>query len=381
MVLHNLHLLTQSLPVYITINGEHISAITENTVATTGISFDNAVAIPGLINSHDHLDFNCFPSLKSGYYTNYTAWGNHIHKRFKTEIDAVLKIPLELRVKWGLYKNLLAGVTTVVNHGNKLPITNPLITVIEEPQSLHSVKFEKRWKWKLNNPSQRNNIAVIHTGEGTDKAASKEIDELIVWNLLKRKLVGVHAVAMNEEQAKSFYGIVWCPESNFFLLNQTAAIQSLKKNTSILFGTDATLTGNWNIWEQLRLARSLQQMEDEALFACVTTNPAGCWKINAGVIKENTLADIVILKKAAADKWNAVFAANPEDILMVIHKGKIRLFDHSLYKQTAGLNMAMNNFYPVNIHGSVKYIEGDLPALMDAILKYYPAMKFPVTHQ
>lgn len=381
MVLHNLHFLSQSSPVHIAINGKYIAAINENIdIPTATIRFENALAIPGLINSHDHLDFNCFPPLKSGYYKNYTEWGNDIHKKYKTDIEAVLKIPLALRVAWGIYKNILAGVTTVVNHGNKIILTDPLINIIQEPQSLHSVKFEKKWKWKLNNPAQRKNMAVIHTGEGTDKAASKEIDELIVWNLLKRKLIGIHAVAMNAEQAKHFHGIVWCPESNFFLLNKTAAIESLKKNTTVLFGTDSTLTGNWNIWEHLRLARSLQMMSDEELFTSATENAASCWKMNTGILKEKALADIVIIKNKTDEKWNSLFNTNPEDILMVIHRGAIRLFDNTLYQQITDLNLPMNNFYPVTMQGSVKYVEGNLPALMEEVSKYYPAVQFPFTH-
>jgi cytosine/adenosine deaminase-related metal-dependent hydrolase len=96
---------------------------------------------------------------------------------------------------------------------------------------------------------------MIHTGEGKDELAYKEIDELIHWNLLGKKLIGIHGVVMSEDQAKEFEALVWCPGSNYFLLNQTAQIDRLKKHTTILFGTDSTLTGNWNIWDHIRLAR------------------------------------------------------------------------------------------------------------------------------
>src|SRR4029077_6161910 len=114
--------------------------------------------------------------------------------------------------EWGMYKNLIAGVTTVVNHGTRLNIGNPLINIYQESQNLHSVKFEKGWKWKLNNPLLKNKDCVIHTGEGSDKQSSVEIDHLLNFNLLKRNLVGVHGVAMNASQARKFKGLVWCPE-------------------------------------------------------------------------------------------------------------------------------------------------------------------------
>src|ERR1700755_837193 len=71
------------------------------------IYFNDAIVFPGLINSHDHLDFNLFPSLGDRTYANYTEWGKYIHEHYKDRIDSVLKIPGILREQWGIYKNLL----------------------------------------------------------------------------------------------------------------------------------------------------------------------------------------------------------------------------------------------------------------------------------
>src|SRR5579872_4695328 len=76
------------------------------------LSLPGALVFPGLINSHDHLDFNLFPPLRNRIYHNYTAWGWDIHARNKAEIQSVLNIPIALRTRWGLYKNLLSGFTT-----------------------------------------------------------------------------------------------------------------------------------------------------------------------------------------------------------------------------------------------------------------------------
>jgi len=59
---------------------------------------------------------------------------------------------------------------------------------------------------------------------------------LTKWNLLNRDVVGIHGVAMNAEQAKKFKALVWCPASNYFLLNKTADVNKLKNNTTICFG-------------------------------------------------------------------------------------------------------------------------------------------------
>ena len=343
--------------------------------ATERFDFENSIIFPGLINSHDHLDFNLFPALGGQKYNNYTEWGTHIQKTYKDEIAAVLKIPEALRVQWGIYKNLLCGVTTVVNHGKKLKIQNDLITVFQDSHSIHSVQFEKKWKLALNNPLKKNVPVTVHVGEGTDTSASKEIDKLISWNLLKRDIIGIHGVAMNETQARKFKALVWCPESNYFLLDKTAPVDRLKEHTTLLFGTDSTLTGDWNIWEHIRLARNTQLLADGELFDTITANAAGIWKLNSGKILEGVDADLVIVK-AKNNSQGSFFELNPQDILMVLHKGSISLFDEELYPQFKGISL--ENYSKIYLNGACKYVQGDLPELMQKIKHYYPGASFPI---
>src|SRR5450432_1163173 len=63
------------------------------------IDFEDAIAFPGLINSHDHLDFNLFPQTGNRIYNNYTEWGKDIHKQNKEEIYRVQQIPRQLRTQ------------------------------------------------------------------------------------------------------------------------------------------------------------------------------------------------------------------------------------------------------------------------------------------
>ena len=71
-----------------------ITAVTgsEKYPATSGettINFENAIAFPGLINSHDHLDFNLFPQTGNRIYNNYAEWGKDIRDQNKESINAV----------------------------------------------------------------------------------------------------------------------------------------------------------------------------------------------------------------------------------------------------------------------------------------------------
>ncbi len=339
------------------------------------IEFHNAIAFPGLINSHDHLDFNLFPQLGNRIYKNYVEWGEDIHLQNKNIINSILKIPQELRIQWGIYKNLLNGVTTLVNHGPKLDVKDELITIRQESYSLHSVQLESKWKYKLNNPFIDKNCPVsIHIGEGTDEISEEEIDRLIKWNLLKINIICIHAVAMNEEQAEHFKAIVWCPDSNYFLLGQTAEIARLKNKTQILFGTDSTVSAGWNIWEHLRLARKTGMVSDTELVNMLTVLPADIWGIpNSGIVKPGYAADIAIAKRKSGTKaMDAFFALNPEDILMVMHNGKIRLFDEDLHAQIMGQGNSLEGFHKIYLGDAVKYVSGNLPGLLEEITKYKP---------
>jgi cytosine/adenosine deaminase-related metal-dependent hydrolase len=335
------------------------------------------MVFPGLINSHDHLDFNLYPQLGHRTYSNYTEWGRHIHKNYKDEIASVQKVPSVLRYEWGVFKNLLAGVTTVINHGEPSGLKNDLITIFEDMQALHSVGFEIAWQLKLNNPFNTKRVVCIHVGEGDDWPSFNEIDQLISWNLFRRELIGVHAVAMSESQAKKFKALVWCPQSNYFLLNKTAPVNLLKKSAEILFGTDSTLTGSWDIWEHLRLARQTRLLNDDTLYDTLNINAAGIWGLNTGMLAPGKDADIVIARnRTGMSGYHAFFATWPEDLLLVVHKGQIRLFDESMAPELRGVDF--DNFSKIYVNGVGKYVQGNLPGLMAQILEYYPEAKFPV---
>ena len=384
MILRNLHSITEDRVIDIHITGERVSGVENPDAMAAGdmpaLNFKDAIVFPGLINSHDHLDFNLFPQLGNCIYNNYVEWSHDIQKTNREEIDKVLKIPKQLRIRWGIYKNLLSGVTTVMNHGATLEVTNDLINVFQNCYSLHSILLEKHWKRRLLKPFRNNWPFAIHIGEGTDDKARKEIDTFIKWNLFKRKTIGIHGVAMNAEQARAFDALVWCPDSNYFLLGKTANIAALKNNTSILFGTDSTVSANWDIWEHLRAARKENALNDNELFHALTIDAAVVWGLGrVGRIEAGYEADVVIAKrKDGLSGMNAFYALTPADILVVIKRGAIKLFDASLQEQLNAAGVDLGGYSKILMKGSEKYVWGNLPQLMADMKQYNPEANFPV---
>ncbi|MCX6319070.1 MAG: amidohydrolase family protein [Bacteroidetes bacterium] len=336
-----------------------------HTIPGPHIHLEGYLALPGFINSHEHLDFNCYPAMGNGLYKNYTVWGRDIHQSFATEIDAVKKIPEPLRIKWGLYKNILGGFTTVVNHGVQLNAGNELADVWQECYCLHSPAFEKNWIAKLNWPFRRRQPFVMHIGEGTDEAARQEIKKVIRKNHWKRPIVAVHGVAMNAEQATSFAGLVWCPASNYFLLGTTADIPSLHQHTTIVFGTDSTLTAAWEAAAHFNSALRNAKTTESELLQMLTGNAARLWQLHdRGVIEAGMRADLVIKKEGTS-----LFGKYGEELSMVIRKGEIML-SHTV-------PVEKEKYEPIQMYGNLYYVKKGIHELFSHIRSRYPNLYQP----
>jgi cytosine/adenosine deaminase-related metal-dependent hydrolase len=357
--------------------GTRGDVITKNYSDELELDLNGAIAFPGLINSHDHLEFNLFPKLGNKIYLDYVEWGNDIHARNIEVIEKINRVPYELRFKWGFYKNLLCGVTTVAHHGNGLIYNYKGVPdLISCYNYLHSVRLERMWKLKLN-ASFNNNPFVIHIGEGTNNKSYDEINELIKWNLSGKKIIAVHGISMDEENCKKFDALVWCPDSNLFLYNKTADINALKKGTEILFGSDSALSSDWNIWNQIRLARSIGYLGDQELYESLSGKAAAVWALhNLGSITENKSADIVISRRKSDNEWDNYFNTNPEDILIILKKGRIVFLDKSYEDRYRVIDKT--EFDMIEINEVRKYVIKGLKQLVESITTFIPGYEFPV---
>ncbi len=351
-----------------TITGIRNSADRDNFNDDVNLNFENCIAFPGLINSHDHLEYNLYPRLGHKVYTDYVEWGNDIHIKDKELIKAIESVPVELRLQYGVIKNLICGVTSVAHHGSYNPaLNNSPLTIIRKGTCIHSVRLGGKWKYKINLPKSGEPY-VIHTGEGTNTESAEETDELIRWNLFKRKLIGIHGIAMTEEQSKNFFALIWCPDSNIFLFGKTADISSLKKNTDILFGTDSTLTADGNIFENLRTARSLNMLSDQELFHSLTKAAAKIWGLNnCGSIEAGKNTDIVIASQKSDNIYESFYNTNPEDILLILKNGVVILFDRSIKESLTRILKNEDRFNEININGNVKYADYPIGEIISKI--------------
>lgn len=344
VILNNISILNNSGDrFYVSILDGKINTVNAGLIKGQGnsniINFKDALAFPGLFNAHDHLEFNLFPRLRSKIYMDYLEWGNDIQKLYSTEINYALNIPIDLRMKFGMIKNLFNGITSVIHHGsNSIRKSDQIINVFGSYNYLHSVSLEKNWCIKLNMRSNKLPF-IIHLGEGSGETIENEINKLFKWNLFKRKIIAVHGISINANLADKLAALIWCPDSNLFLYKKTANIIELKNKIPILFGSDSNLTSDPNFWNHIRIARQFNALNDEELINSMTSLPGELLNVKGiGKIKNGYQADIVVVKKKSENNYDAFFNINPEDILLIIREGKVILFDESLENEFAFLN-------------------------------------------
>ena len=123
----------------------------------------------------------------------------------------------------------------------------------------------------------------------------------------------------------------------------------------------------------------LGMVNESELYDMLTRSLARVWGLKGkGGIDENCIADLVIAKsKSSKTNWADFYALNPEDMLLVVHQGRIRLFDASLYGQLCNANINPDGYSKFFVNDICKYIKGDFPGLIAKIKLHYPDVSLP----
>jgi len=322
--------------------------------------------LPGLINAHDHLEFNLFPRLGRGPYPNAAAWAEDVHHPEKSPVKEHRLVPKKVRLTWGGIKNLLSGVTTVAHHNpyDESTFTGRFpVRVVRRMGWAHSLAFSldicKLWKrtpvrWPF----------IVHAAEGTDECAHAEIPRLKEMGLLNTRTVLVHAVGIRERGleaiCRSGSSIVWCPTSNLFTLGRTLTAETLRSPVPIALGSDSALTGEGDLIDEMACAGKVAAFSANEIYPLVTANPARILRLTAGqgMIREKGVADLVAVKDTGQTPAETLVDLRPE---LVVVGGRVMLLSSRFRAQTS---LRFKDLNPIHVEGRGSFlIRADVPRL------------------
>jgi cytosine/adenosine deaminase-related metal-dependent hydrolase len=341
------------------------------------IPLEGSYVLPGLINSHDHLEFNLFRQLGRPPYNNYVEWADDIQNLHKRAIQKVLRIPLKYRLLWGAYKNIFSGVTTVVHHNPyywQLRFGFPL-EVYHPYQWIHSLRLEKRDIGKL--LTDDTSTRFIHLAEGIDSLAGTELTELAAMNGLNPRTVIIHGIGLSDEDVAAMSshgcGLVWCPTSNLYLFGKTAPVEKMIGKIPIALGTDSTLTGSISLFDEMRVARKMKQLDTRCVVDLVTSLPAKMLRLNKGEIRRGTSADFLMFQSNIHDPFETSICLSPKEIWCLWKNGEPIYGDIELANLTTG----RRKFTKILTEGRGKFVTGNFPRLGETIKRFAPDLDLP----
>ena len=174
------------------------------------------------------------------------------------------------------------------------------------------------------------------------------LDEL---GFLRDDIIAAHGVWLTDKEieilARRGVTIVHNPASNMKLASGVMSIEKLlKAGVNIALGTDGAASNNsLDIVEEMKLAALVHKVhtlnptitDAESIFKMATQNGARALHLNAGVIKEGALADVVIfdfnkahLRPITNVISHIVYSANGNDVETTIVDGKIIMLDREV---------------------------------------------------
>lgn len=325
--------------------------------------------LPGLINAHDHLQLNSFPTPGYGrHYRNAGEWIADLNGRpdLAYVFDLCRKIPREQRLLHGGVKNILAGVTTVAHH-------DPLYSSLSSPHFPTQVVQHYGWSHSLGiegaervqgsyRTTRREWPWIIHAAEGIDEVAAAEFDSLEALGCIGPNTLLVHAVALDDARrsrlAAAGAGLIWCPASNQCLFGQTAEVAQLVQCGRVALGSDSRLTGSPDLLEELRVAAAVSGLDAGTLESLVTEASARLLGLNdRGVLRVGARADILVLPA-----HRPLSSVRRADLRIVMLGGSMRYGD----REYAALLIPHGRQVDILMGGRAKVVDHELGSLLSA---------------
>ena len=328
----------------ISIDDGRITSIRDDADATgQALDLRDYVLLPGLINSHEHLEFGLFPNLGrppgAPFYRNSTEWAKEIHRRHSGIIAQYQQIPKKTQLWWGAIRNLLCGVTTVCHHNplhEDLTRSDFPVRVLSHFGWSHSLAFDPDLKGKFERTPKEHPF-ILHAAEGMDEESRNEVSRLDQMQVLDERTVLVHGLACAASEISLINrrgaSLVVCPTSNCFLFRQTLPRRLLTLVDRLALGSDSPITAAGDLLDEIDYLYAQAGLDSDVIYRMVTTSPAKIFHLNdsQGRIAESGVADLIAVRGNYDTPALAISELTIGDVELVLLAGRAQMASPSIY--------------------------------------------------
>ncbi len=336
----------------------------------------NGVIFPGIIDPHQHTDYNHMPVFQhTARYDNRNTWRNHepLYDSFKIahrSFGSTNRVQQLLSERYGEARILMGGGTAISGTAGNL-LSDPMIggwtrnldstsnnnsllggvyvdpdidTVLVSsgtgaPNAAMTATHLASVRTRMTTDA-RYRAYVPHISEGIDLNARLEFDEADRNGVITDHTAIVHCTACSTAQmariASAGASIIWSPQSNIDLYGQTANVATAHAlGVRIALGVDWTPSGSMNPIGELQCAAHLNEtyfdrtFTDSELVEMVTVNPAAALRLDdatlpapLGRLVAGFDADMTVIAGDRLHPYRAMIDARAEQIRLVTIHGQ-----------------------------------------------------------
>ncbi|MGC1359629.1 MAG: amidohydrolase family protein [Silvibacterium sp.] len=358
----------------VSIDDARIATIRDHAnVTAQALNLQDYVLLPGLINSHEHLEFGLFPKLGrpagAPSYRNSTEWAKEIHQVHSGIIEQYRQIPKKTQLWWGAIRNILCGVTTVCHHNplhEDLTRSDFPVRVLSRFGWSHSIGFDPDLKEKFQR-TPREQPFILHAAEGMDEESRNELTRLDQMQVVDERTVLVHGLACTAKEISLINqrgaSLVVCPTSNWFLFEKTLQHGLLTSVERVALGSDSPITAAGDLLDEIDYLYGQAGLNPDMIYSMVTTSPAEMFhlKDGQGRIAESGVADLIAVRGHYDTPARAISELTFGDVELVLLAGRVQMASPHLYARLpyhlrSGMEL-------IEVAGHQRWIRAPLQAL------------------